>query len=272
MTGRLSHEELEELISADALDGLDEADRSFLLAELAEHGPDCPQCLRLIAEYSQVAERMAMTLSPVAMSPGAEERLVSAAREGSPAADAPISPVPPSPREPRTLIGSRFKPTSRWLAAVAAAAALAVLAGFVGYRVAPRPEEAVRARVRALEAQEEARAKFLAFAAQPGIKIVAFPTTGDRGLAVAFRPGQTEAWIWGTNLPTPAGGKVYELWFQPNPSAAVQPAGTFAPTDGTVLAQANLGPAFTALAVSIEPPGGSPQPTLPPVYQTAVTA
>jgi hypothetical protein len=260
MNGRLTHEEMEVLITADALDGLDADERAFLLAELARHGPDCPECLRLMTVYSEVAGRLALMISPVAMSSQAEERLLSAARaRPGTAPGAPMLPVDgPSQPPPGGALRQRVTPNRRWLVAAAAAAALAVLAGFVGYRVAPRPKGA-----------EE---QFLAFVAQPDARIVAFPTTGDRTLAVAFRPGQTQGWIVGTNLPTPPGGKVYELWFQPDPSAGVHPAGTFEPKDGIVLARATLGPAFTALAVSIEPPGGSNQPTLPPVYQAAVTA
>jgi hypothetical protein len=255
---KLSHEELEELITADVLDGLDESDRSFLVAELASHGPDCQECLRLLSEYSEVAGRLATALDPMPMSSGAEERLLDAARsdEGT-AAEPPLSPADGPSGLRRTALRGPWSRTPRWVATAAVAASITILAGFVGYRVAPR--------------DGQVQARFVAFAAQGGIKVVPFSTTGGRKLAVVFRPGQTGGWILGANMPGPPGDKVYELWFQPDPSAAVQPAGTFVPKDGAVLVPANLGPAFVALAVSIEPPGGSKQPTLPPVYLAPVT-
>jgi anti-sigma-K factor RskA len=45
-------------------------------------------------------------------------------------------------------------------------------------------------------------------------------------------------------------------------------AGTFRPTTaGSVRAPATVGAPITAMAVSVEPAGGSPQPTTKPVYQ-----
>ena len=63
--------------------------------------------------------------------------------------------------------------------------------------------------------------------------------------------------------------RVYELWFQ-DPSAELHPAGVFVPKDGTVAVQTTLAESFQALAVSIEPSGGSPQPTTTPIFLTAV--
>ena len=62
-----SHATIEELISADVLDGLDELDHTRLEQELARHGPECPECLRLIADFSEVAGRLALTAEPVGM-------------------------------------------------------------------------------------------------------------------------------------------------------------------------------------------------------------
>src|SRR6266542_3550257 len=95
----------------------------------------------------------------------------------------------------------------------------------------------------------------------------AAPTARTR-LAAAVRPGQSAAWIVGSGLPTPSGDRVYELWFQPEPSAKMQPAGIFTPTDGRVVAPVTVGALFVVLAVSIEPAGGSRQPTTQPVFVT----
>ncbi len=251
MTWRVSHEELEELITADVLDGLEEAERTFLMDELQRHGPDCMECRELVVDYSEVAGRLATTADSVAVSNGAEERLLRAARGEET--------LPTGPRAPR-MEKFRFARApgraGRWVAATAAAAALLVAAGAVGYFVAPRPTSLQRA--------------FLAFEAQPGARLAGLRAANGQQLAVAFRPGDTRGWIVGADLRQPPGDKVYELWALQPQNAPPQPAGTFVPSDGAVLAQVNLGSSFVGLAVTIEPHGGSKKPTPPIIFQTNV--
>jgi anti-sigma-K factor RskA len=121
---------------------------------------------------------------------------------------------------------------------VAAAALLAVAAGVAGYLLAPEP---------------------------PGIRVVTL--SGEPGtLAVAFQPGRGEAWVIGADLPAPQGNRVYELWFRRAGTTRMEPAGTFVPRDGRVLARTVLAGAVDLLAVTVEPPGGSLQPTSEPVF------
>src|SRR5205823_71869 len=75
---RRTHDELEELIAADALDGLSEADRRHMLEEMAAHGPGCAACARLLADYAQVAAKLSTLVEPMPVSAGAERRLVRA--------------------------------------------------------------------------------------------------------------------------------------------------------------------------------------------------
>jgi hypothetical protein len=49
-TSSRPHEDLEELIAAEALGGLDEATRAEMLRLMAEHGPDCAECVRLTVQ------------------------------------------------------------------------------------------------------------------------------------------------------------------------------------------------------------------------------
>jgi hypothetical protein len=255
------HDEIEELIAADALDGLDRSERDRLFNEMAGHGPDCPDCARLLAEYSEVAGWLALALEPTALSEGAEERLIQATR-GEPdassrliAEEAPAGPeqvVALPERSARPAIG-RWR---QWVAAASVAALLAAIGGAVGWAIAPRGQGA--------------GSQFIAFVARPGAKVVTLAAGGGRSLAVAFRPGERQAWVVGTGLPDPAGGKVYELWYRTGASAPMQPAGTFSPKDGTVVAKVAVGSSFDTFAVSIEPAGGSEQPTTTPIYIVSV--
>jgi anti-sigma-K factor RskA len=226
MAEQRPHDQIEELIAADALDGLDEAGRRELLRLRAEHGPDCAQCLLLESEYREVASQLATVVNPVPMSPGAEEALIRAAR--SPSA---------SPREPRLRVIPGGGRVQKLVAAVAVAAAIALLGGLAGYAVSPKPAPLARVTYRA----------------------------GAQQLSVVYAKGQTQGLAIGS-LPALTGGRVYELWYQPRAGANMVPAGTFVPQNGTVVAPVALGESFVAVAMSVEPAGGSPQPTTTPIF------
>ena len=232
-----SHERIEELIAASVLDGLDQDERGQLQREMSAHGPDCPECARLMAEYSETAGRMAFAVDALPLSPGAEDRLIEAARdwdrsvaEGSAAilTEAPRRRRGPAHVRPR---GIRVK---GWLVA-AAAPVIAVVAGLLGYALAPNGST---------------------------LQAVTLTAAGGQHLSVVFAPGTENAVLVGSNVTPPPAGKVYQLWYIPTKNAAPVSAGTFEPNaDGGVLMKTKVGSEFVALAVSVEPPGGSPTPT-----------
>jgi anti-sigma-K factor RskA len=227
-----SHERIEQLIAAHVLGGLDEPERQELDRELAAHGPECPECRTLMAEYTEAAAGLALALAPVPMSAGAEDRLVAAAR-----GEVRVLPGPRSTDEEPSLPARR----PRWVAAAAVAAVLVVVAGVIGYALAP--DRSIPTQVVSLAA-------------------------GDQTLQVAYTPGDREALVVGTNIPDAPAGRVYQLWYQPTEGADMESAGTFVPDEGTVLAPATVGPSFVAMAVSVEPAGGSRRPTTAPIYLT----
>jgi anti-sigma-K factor RskA len=242
-----SHEAIEPLIAADALGGLEDAGRDELQRLRTEHGADCAECLRLGVEYLEVAGLLATSLEPMAVSPAAEERLMAAvAAEPQTAEPQTAAPeragrkawpstvrqgTPAAGRRPRKLREAPSR-ARRWIAAAAVAAAVAVVAGVVGYTLAPSRT-------------------------QPGTQVIAFPATDGQQIQVTYEPGATSGLLVATGLPTPTDGQVYELWYilpdNPNPQAA----GTFVPTNGSVVATVKVDPSFAALAVSVEPAGGS---------------
>lgn len=234
MSGQRPHEEIEELISADVLDGLDQAGRRELARLRSEHGPECLECRRLEAEYREVASQLATAVEPMPITPGAEDALLRAARNSA----APRR--EPAPRRLRLIPGGGR--ARRLVAAVAVAASVAVLGGLAGYSMAPRPAPLATVSYR----------------------------SGNQQLTIVYVKGQTQALAIGSNLPTPEGGQVYELWYQPREGADMVPAGTFVPTNGNVVAPVQLGKSFVAIAMSIEPPGGSPQPTTTPIFVAPV--
>ncbi len=66
------------------------------------------------------------------------------------------------------------------------------------------------------------------------------------------------------NLPAPPSGRVYELWLQ-DPDGGFPPAGLLpVAADQTVMLEGDASQAITA-GITIEPAGGSPQPTSPSI-------
>jgi Anti-sigma-K factor rskA len=222
------HDELEPLIAADALDGLDPADHDRMSQLMEEHGPDCLECRRLTAEYREVAGAIALVVDPVPVSAGAEDALVRAATgEGH--------------GEPGSVLARRrIGRVRRWATAAAVAAVLALLAGVIGYNLAPAPA---------------------------GIRTLTLSGQASGQLTLVYQPGQKEARLIGAGLADPGAGKVYELWYQPSPKAKMVPAGVFTPSNGSVRdAPVTVGSSFDLVAVTIEPgPDGSPQPTQQPI-------
>jgi hypothetical protein len=222
------HDELEVLIAADALDGLDPADHDHMAQLMGEHGPDCLECRRLTAEYLEVAGAIALVVDPVPISAGAEDALVLAATGSGRAEPGPV------------LARRRIGRVRRWVTAAAVAAALAVLSGVIGYNLAPGP---------------------------PGVRTLTLSGKASGQLTLVYQPGQEQAQLVGAGLADPGAGKVYELWYQPSPNAKMVPAGVFTPSNGSVRgAPVTVGTSFDLVAVTIEPgPNGSPQPTQQPI-------
>jgi anti-sigma-K factor RskA len=230
MMSGLPHEQIEELLASDALDGLDEAGLRELSRLRAEHGPDCAECVRLESAFRDAAAHLATLVEAMPLSPGAEDTLMEAARTSSP------RPGAAGERRLRVIPGGGR--VQRAMAAVAVAAAIALLGGLAGYGLAPK---------------------------SPQLSTVTY-RSGNQQLTVVYVKGQTRALAIGSNLPSLEGGKVYELWYQPTKGADMVPAGTFVPKNGAVAAPVRLGSSFVAIAMSVEPPGGSPQPTTTPIF------
>jgi hypothetical protein len=235
VSSSLPHGELEELIAADVLDGLDPADHDRLDRLMAEHGTDCAECRTLLAEYREVAGAIALTVDPVPMSSGAEDALVRAASgRGDQPEEAPVRGAPL-----RRAGGAR-----RWIAAAAVAAVLVVLAGVVGYQAAPKGSE---------------------------LRTLGLHGSLPGQLTLVYQPGQPKAVLVGSDLPDPASGKVYELWYQPSPGARMVPAGVFSPSEGAVRLPVTVGKSFVLVAVTMERgPDGTSQPTQQPVLAGSV--
>lgn len=231
----LDHALIEELLSARALGGLDTDDEQTLARELAAHGVDCAECRRIQDECDEVAGRLAFALDPVAVPEGFEDRVARRAigRRGE------------SRRPPAVVRG-----WARGLVAVAASVALLsggwVLRGAVGPGV-PDPAAFIRA-----------------------AKVVNFQGSGGT-LAIAYRPGESGAYLFGAGLATPQPGRTYELWrFQEDTPIST---GCFQPEAGGTLIRffdTSLGEA-NQMAVTVESTSCPSAPTTTPILTADLT-
>ncbi len=240
MTG---HERIEELLAIGALDGLDPDDEAELEREMASHGPACAECLRLAAGFGDVAGRLAFALEPVPMPPAMEERVIAAATAG--AAVVPLATRErPAPAHRRARV---------WTAVVGIAAAFALFAG--GWVLRDLTEPTRDEPEPALE----------------GTEVVTFQGEGG-SLAVAYRPGEAGVYIFGSGLPAPPQGKVYEVWMieedTPAPGPCLTPR-----ADGSLFTyvEVELGTTDT-MAVTVEPSSCPSEPTGEPILTADLTA
>jgi len=222
------HTAIEELLAARSLGGLDTDDLTTLEAELASHG-ECAECRRIQSGFDEVAGRLAFALDPVPLtSLTADEVLARVGGRGT-----------PDGRQARP----RRNDPWRAVAAVAAAIVLVVVTATV-------------LRTRSAEVTLAAGQTFTTFEGPEG----------GGTLTLAYTPGRTGAFFWGSGLPDPGTGKVYEIWTirgeTPISGGCVRPAtgGRLALFVDTDLDEADL------MAVTVEDEACPEAPTTGPLY------
>jgi anti-sigma-K factor RskA len=234
-------QELHALVGAYAVDALDDIERRRFEDHLAE----CESCARETRGLREAASQLG---AAVALPPPA--RL----RERVLADVARVRPLPPRLSDRRARRGG-----APWLLTVAAVACL-VVAGVMGGLT-------VRAQHRADRAEAAARQLTDVLAAPDVRQAQGRATTGGTGTVVASRTkGKAVVILAGVRaLPT---SQTYELWLMG--PAKPRPAGLLRDSGKPVVA-AGLGDA-TQVGVTVEPAGGSQQPTTPPVLTVPLPA
>jgi anti-sigma-K factor RskA len=245
-------EELEPRLAAYAL-GEEELTESDLA-----HIAICEQCRAALADYRVVAQHIALDAPQSAPSPDLRRRIIAA-----------TNPVPQTPLRPGTAPPAQMRRAlNRW-PALAAALALAVIA-LLGWNIALQND------LNARQAQlAQSRANW----------IIAADILSDRqvdahhmaaGAAQAsfwVRPGSDVGCLMASRLPELEQNQVYQVWLiRGNEKIG---AGEFVPRDGRAWMMAQSPEpmqSFTAMAVTIEPTGGSLTPTGPVVLEGDLTA
>ncbi|MEG8278641.1 anti-sigma factor [Streptomyces sp. AHA2] len=250
-----------------ALDALEPAER----VRFEKHLAGCDRCTAEVRALSEDAVRLAWSTAAPAP-PAMRDRVMAAVRatpqepapQGRREAARPHAPqLPPHVRGVRPPQRQRQRTRRRVPLfvpfATATAAAALVVASLFAVQAHRTQGELAAERDRSREiahvlAAPDARASSGRDARGRTIGVIASATEGS---AVVTLGGHG----------TPAGGRVHQLWLM-RPGAQPRSLGLF--EGDTPLVATGLGPSATSLAVTVEPAGGSPQPTSQPVVQLAL--
>ncbi|EST20495.1 anti-sigma factor [Streptomyces niveus] len=240
--------ELHTLTGAYALHALAPDER----AEFERHLEVCPACAQEVRELAATTTRLGLAVAvtpPPALKEQVLRRIATERQE-----------PPKVSREPRGAGGGAAR--GRALSRFALAACLAAAASFGGVAVWQH-QEAQDARAQASDSQQRSEA-LAAVLAAPDAKIrTGELSDGATGTVVVSRARDKAAFI-ASGLPKPPGGKVYQLWF--NDDGTMRDAGLLDPsaTSDPVLMAGSVGEA-SGMGITLEPAGGSPQPTSDPL-------
>ncbi|MFD5034968.1 anti-sigma factor domain-containing protein [Streptomyces sp. NPDC058405] len=220
-------------------------------ADFERHLEACPACSQEVRELAATAARLgqAVTVTPP---PGLKEvvlRRIATERQDPPR----VTP------QSRTGGGAA---RGRALSRLALAACLAAAAAFGGVAVWQH-QEARDAQRQAQASQQRAEALATVLAA-PDAKITTGKLTdGATGTVVVSRDRDKAAFI-ASGMPKPPSGKVYQLWY--NDGGKMRAAGLMDPANGSdaVLMAGPVG-AASGMGITVEPVGGSAQPTSDPL-------
>ena len=225
------------LSGAYAVDALDDLERVAFERHLAE----CPECRAEVASLQEAASTLAET---TALEPPA------ALRDRVLAGIATTRPLPPEAPAPVALDSRRPRRRLNQLVA-AAAAVLAVGAGTVFWQQPWDDTSQAPSAVETVLSADDARSTSLDFDGGARATLVHSDSVG-RAVLVTEK------------MPPPPPGKVYQLWLD-QPGEGMVSAGLMpVRADQRVLLAGDAATA-TAAGITVEPAGGSPEPTSDPI-------
>lgn len=230
------------LTGAYALDALDDVER----AAVERHLRECAECATEVAEFREVGAWLA-TRAAAAAPAAMKDRVLAMARETRQA-------PPPGGQVRLPRVAAR-----RVLAVAAATAVLAGGAG-LGTLAWQNGQDADRARAQATRIAE--------VMTDPERRDSAAPVTGGGSATVVAAGGA--AVFAARGLPAAGDGRTYQLWVVRG-AGDIRSAGLLEVSSGAAQAFVGDVPSGATLAVSVEPEGGSDQPSTTPLVTVPVT-
>lgn len=248
----MSTSDIHALSGAYAVDALDDIER----AQFARHLTTCAECQAEVASLNEAAHLLTDTTA-TAPSAGLRDRLLAEIKT--------VRPLPPLVTEAAGEIDDSIesveehsvpnhRPERRRLRGLVAAAAAVAAVAAGGAVWHPWTDSSSQSRLpsateRVLEAPDAER--------------VTQTLDGGVEATLVRSKSMNQAVLVTKNMPAAPSGKVYELWLQ-DPEKGMLPAGLMTDGASSFLLK---GDAATAIGggITVEPQGGSDEPTLPPV-------
>jgi anti-sigma-K factor RskA len=235
----MNDESIHALSGAYAVDAVDDLERARFEAHLAT----CADCRAEVQGLRETAARLAEA-SPAAPPPALRDRVLADITR--------VRPLPPeSSADGPTHAGSHAGPHRRWPRLLAAAAAVLGLVG-VGTVVA-HPWDTGTHQVSVADRVLHS----------PDAQRVSATLPHGATATVVRSVSQDRAVILTRHLHQAPAGKTYELWLQA-PNGRMLPAGLMRGGDRTVVLRGDAA-AAKAAGITVEPAGGSAQPTSAPI-------
>lgn len=236
-------ESIHQLVGAYVLDALEPDE----MAVFEDHLGRCEDCRREVAELRETAAVLGASQG------GAD---VAALQESVMAAATTTAQLAPGVARPRGVL--RIGRVSGWLAAAAAIVALLMVVQ-------------VRTQQQTIASMNEHSEQVMGLLTASDAKIMPLDLPqGESSVVVSM--GRDEAMVLGQDLAAPEPGMVYQTWAYGENGEPI-PAGTWAPDDsGDAAAPIDADLERTrAVSITVEPAGGSPQPTSPPITMLRLT-
>ncbi|MFJ8487473.1 anti-sigma factor domain-containing protein [Streptomyces sp. NPDC094038] len=239
--------DLHRLTGAYALHALSDQEN----ASFERHLVGCEPCAQETAELSATAARLGLAVAAPA-SPALREqvlRRITTVRQETPGTPIRVLPV---------RAGLKARLLSRWALAACLAAAAAL-----GGTTVWQHQQAADARAEARQASRGAD-EIAAVLAAPDARTRAAELAGGATGTVVVSRSRDRAVFVVSGMARPPGGKVYQLWF--NDAGTMRSAGLMDPdrSDQAVLMQGGVDRA-SGMGLTVEPDGGSKQPTTTPL-------
>ena len=218
----------------------------------------CPACQAELDQFQRVTESLALSQEEVAPPPYLRDVLTARiAREDHKAAN---NVIPFEPRASQTPAGAQPATSSIGsyiLWALAASLIVAAMASFLAWRQAKAEGETLR--------QELARAQTNVPAEPPRVIDLDGQTAAPGSSAKVYWYVQASKWAVTAKLPPPPEGKVYQLWLV-KPDAKISAGLLDVDRNGNGFKVLDVPSDVNdrdAVAITLEPQGGSAQPTMP---------
>lgn len=235
-----------------ALNALPEDERR----DFARHLRDCDSCADEVAGFTEAAARLGTAATAVRPPEALRDRVLRAIRT--------TRQDPPPPTGP----GWTARLTRR-LPRLALAASLALTAASGGIAWW-QYDEARDARSRADRAESDQESGLARVLTAPDARTATAVVSRGGSATVVVSALRNQAVLVTADLPVPPPGRVYQIWYTRIGHA--ESAGLIDPArqSATVLLEPRVDNA-AAIAITVEPQGGSPQPTTTPVTRIALT-